>query len=365
MDEVREGGAAELQVEDSGKSCYNESGSAIACCDFRKGRCTMDHPILLSLIIPTYNCGAFFRDSLERLLASRPAGFEIVLSDDGSVDDTRSVLKDFEGKYEDLTILYNEHHGVSVTRNTGLEAARGKYITFLDCDDCFHSGFLTEERLRFPEEADLYIFGMERQTLDGRRDQWLLEDRCYPDASHFADEYIRKHKLLVYSVANKLYKRSIVEGLGLRFEEGMQFGEDRLFNFRYLEACGKIITSSEIMQDYIQRSDVSLSNIYKPRYFETILALHQAKMDCVLRLSKGTSEQEKRAYRAYDLTNEIKLTIDRFSTFPLEKEESLRAINRVIFGKEESPAGLEDWYCSEQQKEAVLDGLRKRIMEAE
>ena len=325
--------------------------------------------IALSIVIPTYQCEAFFEETLRYLLSVRPEGFEIVLADDGSTDGTRAILRAYEGKYPDLTILYCEHGGVSAARNAGLGAARGEYVTFLDCDDCLHEGFLTEERLRFSENADLYVFGMERQTLDGKREQWTLEDRRYPDASDFADDYIRRHKLLLYSVANKLYRREIIDRLGLRFREGLQFGEDRLFNFRYLEGCGSIIASSEIMQDYIQRSDSSLSHVYKPGYFGTVLALHQAKMDCILGLSKGTTEREKREYIAYDLTREISLTIDRFSAFPEEKEESVCGINALIFGGEhpllppEELESLSGWQGSEQGRLTVLGRVRERIVD--
>ena len=287
--------------------------------------------IALSIIIPTYNCEEYFRETLENLLSIRPDNCEILLSDDGSVDGTRDILKDFEGAYKNLTILYNEHGGVSSARNAGLEAAQGEYIAFMDCDDCLHEGFLNEERLLFEGAADLYIYSIERKTLDGGCESWSLDDVIYPDAAAFADEYIRSHKLLLYSVCNKFYRRSVIEKLKLRFENGMQFGEDRIFNFKFLAACAKIISSKDVMQDYIQRSEDSLSSCYIPHYFDTIMKLHRSKMECILGLSRDSSEDERLKYIAYDLVNELEKAIERCLSYPSEREETINAINKLAF----------------------------------
>ena len=296
----------------------------------------------LSIIIPTYNCADFFEDSLNNMLSECPDSCQIILSDDGSSDGTVEILKSFEGKYNNLVIIYNDHRGVSATRNAGLLGASGEYIAFMDCDDCMHKDFLTKERLGFKEQADLYIFGIKRQSLDGSIEDWTIEDKCYPDAAAFADDYVRRHKLLLYSVCNKFYKRALLDRLNLRFEEGMQFGEDRIFNFTYLEECGKIISSSDIMQDYIQRSEISLSSSAVPHYFDTIAKLHMAKMNCILSLSAGTSDEEKREYIAYDFIKEVTTAIDRFTRFPEEERETMDMINDIIFFREEKglPVGI-------------------------
>ena len=300
-----------------------------------------DKEIALSLIIPTYNCADFFIDTLKELLSHRPEGLEIILSDDGSCDETLSLLSQFEGKYENLTILKNEHHGVSFARNAGLMAAKGKYVAFMDCDDNLHDGFLTKERLACSDDADLYIFGIMRKTMDGLCEYWIVENKCYPTVSDFADEYIKKHKLLLYSVCNKFYKRSVLTKSGLKFEEGMQFGEDRIFNLNYLKACGKIISSMDIMQDYIQRKPVSLSNCYTPNYFETIMKLHRAKVEIILDLSKGTTMDEKLSFVAYDLSNEVEKAINRFLQIPEEKEETLSAINNLAYLPDSEPESMD------------------------
>ena len=267
---------------------------------------------------------------MDSVLKQLPENAELIVVDDGSRDNTAQVLKAYENR-ECVNILYNAHKGPSGARNAGLDRARGEFVAFLDCDDRLKEGFL-EKGLKLTESgADLYIFGIERITLDAGSELWTVNDREYPDISDFADDYIRDHRLLIYSNCNKFYRREIIEKAGLRFEEGIAFGEDRLLNYGFLKSCGSVFTSSYIMLEYVQRSLQSLSGRHVPDYLDIVMGLHRAKMDCFLGLSKGTSEEERLDFMAYDFSREIENTVSRFADHPEEVEENLPKINRIIF----------------------------------
>lgn len=290
--------------------------------------------IRLSVIIPTYNCWEFLSECLQSILQQLPSDCELIIADDGSDDRTAELLAGYEGAHENLHIVYREHEGASAARNAGLDAAAGEFVAFIDCDDCMRDGFLRDSLPLLDAGTDLYIFGIERFPLSGVRELWTVHDKIYPDASAFADEYVRVRQLLVYSNCNKFYRRSVIEEHRLRFDEGMDFGEDRMFNFRYLSNCrGRIVTSSLIMLRYIQRSTDSMSSKHIPRYFSCVRNLHEAKMDCFLSLSTGTTEGEKRDFLAYDILREVEKTLARFEHHPEEKAENLPEINRLVFGE--------------------------------
>lgn len=290
--------------------------------------------IRLSVIIPTYNCRKYLKECLHSILLQLPSDCELIVVDDGSGDGTTELLPGYEHAQKNVHVIYREHKGASAARNAGLDIAAGEYVTFIDCDDCMRRGFLQESLPLLDEGTDLYIFGIERISLSGVREFWTVRDRLYPDASTFADEYVRIRQLLVYSNCNKFYRRSVIEQCQLRFDETMDFGEDRLFNFRYLSGCRRrILTSSLIMLHYIQRSADSMSSKHFPGYFSCVRRLHEAKMDCILALSTGTTEAEKRDFIAYDISREIEKATDRFALHPEEKAENLPAINRLIFGE--------------------------------
>ena len=286
---------------------------------------------LLSIVIPTYNCADYLDECLHSVLDQLPEDCELVVVDDGSTDGTTDLLASYETTFDCVKVLYNEHKGASGTRNLGLDAASGAYVAFVDCDDMLKPGFLAESRHFLEQDIDLCIFGIERVPISGNSEFWTVLDTNYPNASAFADEYIRNRHLLVYSGCNKFYRKAIIDELGLRFDETTDFGEDRLFNYAFISKCGRIVTSSTIMLVYLQRSMDSLSSKHVDGYYERAMSLHQAKMDCFLGLSQGTTEDQKLDFLAYDLSREIEMTIERFSVHSEERDENLPLINARVF----------------------------------
>ena len=288
------------------------------------------NPPLLSIIIPTYNCEAYLSECLDSVLSQLPENCELIVVDDGSEDGTKRLLASWEGTQPNLHLLYAGHRGASGARNAGLNAAKGEYVAFVDCDDCLKEGFLAQSLPLTAGRADLYIFGIERILLDETKQLQLVEENEYPDVSAFADAYIRKRRLLIYSNCNKFYRRSVIEKQNLRFDEQTAFGEDRLFNYQFLDGCGAVVTSSFVMLRYLQRSLNSMSSRHISGYFDLVMGLHQAKMDCFFRLSAGTTDGERRDFENYDISREIEKTISRFSEHPEEEAENLPAIRRLL-----------------------------------
>ncbi len=324
--------------------------------------------VRLSVVVPAYNCAAYLDECLRSVLDQLPDDCELVVADDGSDDGTAALLAGYGGTRENLRVLFCEHRGASGARNAGMDAAAGEYLSFLDCDDCLQPGFLEKCLPMLESRADLYIFGIERIVPGAAPERWTVADRAYPDVSAFADEYVRVRALMVYSNCNKFYRRSVARRLGLRFDEGVAFGEDRLFNYGFLAGCGRIETSSELMLRYIRRGPGSMSARHIPRFFENALALHRAKTHCFLSLSTGTSEEERRSFAARDLAAEIWQTLDRFAVHPGEEAENMPAVNAMVFGlcpalaEELREGGVADpaaWYRTEDGRRIVLERLRE------
>ena len=250
----------------------------------------------LSIIVPAFDCEAYLEECLESVLSQLPPDCELVVVDDGSRDATPDMLKDLAGKQDNLRILLREHGGVSAARNAGLDAAQGDYVAFLDCDDCLYPGFLSRSLPLLERGGDLFIFGFERVWLCDPSEVCSLPNAAYPSVSDFADEFIRTRRMLIYSACNKFYRRDVIDALPLRFEEGASFGEDRLFNYRYLTRCTSVETREELMFRYIQRGEHSLSSGRIPDFGNVLTRLNEEKIECFLALSKGTSEEERRIF---------------------------------------------------------------------
>ena len=97
----------------------------------------------LSVIIPAYNVENYIENCLQCLLSQLRENWEIICIDDGSQDNTYAILTDYAKRNKNLRIIRNEKNsGAARSRNTGLEAAEGEYVIFLDSDDLFDSNFL-------------------------------------------------------------------------------------------------------------------------------------------------------------------------------------------------------------------------------
>ncbi|WP_044913409.1 glycosyltransferase family 2 protein [Butyrivibrio sp. WCE2006] len=286
----------------------------------------------LSIIVPAYNCSDYLEECLDSILGQLMEDGELIIVDDGSDDDTVQMIMRYKNDSR-VKILLRSHEGVSGARNAGIDVAEGDYIGFVDCDDYLEKDFLKKAKELMNEEPDLIIFGFERCFLNGDSRLSTVEDHFYPDISSFADEYIRKRIMLIYSACNKFYNKKIIDKYHIRFETGLKFGEDRIFNYAYLMRAQTIVTSKLIMFKYMQRASESMSTWYVPDYFKLAYHLHEEKMKCFLTLSKGTNRTEREDFVNYNLRNVIIYVINRFEDNPEEMKENLPLILEMVYGK--------------------------------
>ena len=94
---------------------------------------------LFSIITPAYNAEQYIRDCVASLKLQNHADWEMVIIDDGSVDGTARLVADFAAVDSRVRLLSKTNGGVSSARNAGLDAARGRYVIFLDSDDGGHA----------------------------------------------------------------------------------------------------------------------------------------------------------------------------------------------------------------------------------
>lgn len=103
--------------------------------------------IKLSFIVPIYNVAPYLRKCVDSLLAQDYDNYEIILVDDGSTDDSWSIIQEYISRFrglEDERIrgIHQENGGLSAARNTGIAAARGEYLCFVDSDDYWEPNVL-------------------------------------------------------------------------------------------------------------------------------------------------------------------------------------------------------------------------------
>ncbi len=107
----------------------------------------------VSVVLPTYNSAETLTDAIDSIRAQGWPALDIIVVDDGSVDGTSAILEKIISK--DLRVLRQENAGPGAARNRGIEAARGKWVAFLDADDVWLSGKLTAQLNALQEDPSL------------------------------------------------------------------------------------------------------------------------------------------------------------------------------------------------------------------
>lgn len=95
---------------------------------------------ILSVIVPIYNTGKYLRDALQSVIQQDIQDMEIICVNDGSTDDSLSILEDMAREDSRIKIYSQENQGQSVARNTAMAHATGTYIYFMDSDDLLKPG---------------------------------------------------------------------------------------------------------------------------------------------------------------------------------------------------------------------------------
>ena len=211
---------------------------------------------MLSIIVPIYNAEIYLRHNLVSLLKqySQNKCFEVLLIDDGSTDGSLKICLDLQREYECVKIFEQENLGVSSARNKGIVNAKGKYVCFLDCDDYVEKDYI-EKILKNIDGNDLCIFDnfIENENAKYKEKKCLKIFFDKKIDNEIALEWICENKL--NAPWDKIYVREIIEKHEVVFLNGLNMGEDLLFNLDYIQHCENIIISSDSIYTHVINGD--------------------------------------------------------------------------------------------------------------
>ncbi|MBR4752479.1 MAG: glycosyltransferase [Thermoguttaceae bacterium] len=193
---------------------------------------------IVSIIVPIYNTADYLRECLDSIIAQTLKEIEIICVDDGSTDKSPDILEEYHEKDARVIVVSQINQGVSVARNTGVAVAKGKYIHFVDSDDCIDPDMCR----RTVEIAEKYKADVTR--FYNARDLKLVCKR-FPKTRSLFDKRLREYydtptqddrRLFVYLSGfhgcwTCLYLRSFWLDAKLKFPEGIRYGEDTYVNY--------------------------------------------------------------------------------------------------------------------------------------
>lgn len=119
---------------------------------------------MISIVLPVYNGQKYIRQSIESVIKQDYTDWELLVIDDGSTDQSRAIVKEFEDNR--IHYHYQNNQGPSMARNKGISLAKGEYIAFIDADDLYTFNKLSEQ-IRFMENhPEIQISYCDAQVVD-------------------------------------------------------------------------------------------------------------------------------------------------------------------------------------------------------
>lgn len=230
----------------------------------------MEDEKLLSIIIPAYNIEAYIAKCLDSLYNQDlpESDYEIIVVDDGSSDATAAEAK--KSGRGNLTVITQQNSRQGGARNTGLKAAKGKYVMYVDGDDWLAPNVLGKILRRFDETcADMVIYNIIDSTLEGALPPAKPDERT--QRVYTGREFLSMRKFgsnPVYA-----YSREFLLGKKLFFEPGVFFEDARLMPQIYFYASRIAYLNENVYVRYL-RPNSSYSTFSADRASELIEAVY-------------------------------------------------------------------------------------------
>lgn len=238
---------------------------------------------MISIVIPLYNKAAVICRTMESVKQQIFSDFEILIVNDGSTDDSLSVLMDFLSENEavfknSVRLIEQENKGVSAARNQGIKEARGEIIAFLDADDEWLPDYLKTIAFLVEKYPECDIFGTAYSfKMNNMITPASIDYYSFKENEGILDNYFTmasKARGPIWTSAVAVRKKAILS-IGC-FPEGISLGED-------------VIVWAK------------LACLYKIAYSKSNLALYRRDSSCYLSVKKNMQPAIKEDYVGIEL----------------------------------------------------------------
>lgn len=286
---------------------------------------------MFSIIVPIYNTEKYLEQCLESLVGQQYKNYEIILVDDGSTDKSADICDFYQCKYENIKVIHKKNGGLVKARKTGIEAAVGDYIGFVDSDDWVDLNLLAEVKdildkynpkiISFNVMLE-YSSRQEKQQNsipDGYYGKRELEEKIYPIMLYNKHENF--YNFGVYpSVSNKIFARHLIEE-NLCRDGRITMGEDAACTYASLLEAESLYMMPQFFYHYRQ-NEKSMTNQYDGGRFEKYKILLEY-LDEVLDDSSYDLKRQKIVHQGFRMKHAI-LNESKAPAGFLEKRRALR-----------------------------------------
>lgn len=222
---------------------------------------------LVTIIVPMFNVSKYIERCIKSLKKQSYINIEVLLIDDGSVDDTVEISRKLTYGDKRFKIITKRNTGVSDSRNIGISKALGEFITFVDSDDWIEAEYI--EKLKdnlIKNEADISCCGYYENYLVKENKKLFFEDKCL-SIEEALDVYSPYYFTTVWG---KMFKKEIFKSI--RFKTDIYYSEDTLLYTESLLVSNKVYWSSEPLYHYFINENGSIKKKNPEKYYTDFIA---------------------------------------------------------------------------------------------
>ena len=268
----------------------------------------------VSIIIPAYNVAPFITHTLSSLKTDDDIEHEIIVINDGSTDQTASVISEYiENSTQNIKFINQINSGVSAARNAGINAAIGEFIIFLDGDDFVENGYISELYTAAINNSCEIVTCMYNHIWENGEKVSKNFDKYMKMPNLFTWEQFLQtflYNTTMINTGSLLFKLSIIKDNNLRFDETMTHCEDHKFFVDCFIKANKVYHIKKILYNYLQRSG-SLTHNAKPiAYTDTVVFYFNLLKDT--RFKQFVSEKTEQIVSIYSIPQAIEYLLRYF-----------------------------------------------------
>jgi len=216
----------------------------------------MESTPLFSLIVPVYNSEVYLDKCVSSILKQSYGEFELILVNDGSKDKSLEICQIYSSADNRIVLIDQVNQGVSVARNSGIKAARGEYVCFVDSDDFIDGDYLKHFVKEIEQtKSDLIVGGFIKYFGENN----LNNARHYVSFCQGLKVIPRlEQQNLLSGPFAKCFRRDIIVHHGLWFDKTFSFGEDAIFNLAFVLQINSLSVIDYCGYFYVQTEGESL-----------------------------------------------------------------------------------------------------------
>ena len=260
-----------------------------------------------SVIMAVYNSGRYLKESVDSII-NQDLGFEdnvqLILVDDGSLDESLEMCQDYQKEYpSNVIVLAQKHQGIAEARNLGLKHARGEYVNFLDSDDCLSENALSEVYEFFKQHsANVDVVSIPMHYFERESGEDELNDKF---AKNGVIDLRQSPDAIQVSVSSCFIKASSLTEL---FDVGLICSEDTLLLYKILlekKALGVLNTAAYYYRKRFDLDAVSDSIQFKKEFYTPRLNDFHLKLIEYCKSKEGEIPLFVQHMLAYDIRNVV------------------------------------------------------------